>query len=202
MERIPYSDKEYDFSHLYGEQEWSERTLSYKFNIVGKQAKEYFHIIETQLLHWLVAPSTKMELKDDMLPGFYFLAESVAEASNDYKFVMGTLTITFTAYSHKIATLKEGHDIWDEFFFDLDYAQDTSFNVTGSQDITLQNPGNKKARPTIVTDRAIEIVKDDVTYSIPSGTTKSLDFTLSPGENRVRIIGTATVSFEFYKEMI
>lgn len=66
----------------------------------------------------------------------------------------------------------------------------------------LAESGQQKARPTIVTDRAIEIVKDDVTYSIPSGTTKSLDFTLSPGENRVRIIGTATVSFEFYKEMI
>ena len=201
-ERIPYSDKEYDFSHLYGEQEWSERTLTYKFNIAGQHAKEYFFILETQILKWLTTPFQKLPLKDDVLPGFYFLAESVTNAENDYKFALGTLTVSFTAYSHKIATLNEGHDIWDEFNFLWDYAQETSFNVIGSQDVTLYNPGSRKTRPEIVATADMQIIKDGVTYNITSGTTTSVDFMFNPGEKQLRIIGTGTISFNYRKEMI
>ncbi|MCM2675570.1 phage tail protein [Alkalicoccobacillus plakortidis] len=202
MERIPYSNIEYDFSSLYGEQEWTERELTYTFNIAGKKARHYFQELETQLLNWLQAPFRKLPLKDDTLSDFYFLAESVSSAETDFQFVMGKVTVTFTAYSHKIARFPEGHGLWDEINFLWDYFQDTMFKVNGSLDVILQNPGSRKAKPEIKTSASIKIIKDGVTYDIPAGTKSSYDFTLSPGVNRLRILGSAEVSFIYYKEMI
>ncbi|MBM0064786.1 phage tail family protein [Alkalicoccobacillus gibsonii] len=202
MEDVPYSNMRYDFSSLYGEQQWTERTLVYKFNIAGKQAKEYFYLVETEIQKWLTMPNQKIPLYDDMLSGFYYLAEVQEGSDNEYRFVMGTLTVTFTAYPYKIGTLPEGNDDWDEFMFDLDYAQDTSFTVNGLLNIELENVGSRKTTPEIDLSSNMQIIKDGVTYSFNAGKTTSRDFTLKTGTNQLRIIGNGTASFNFHKELI
>lgn len=202
QESIPFSNVKYDFSEIYGEQGYDERTLSYTFNVAYREKAPDFYIYQTELLRWLMTPNRKTVLKDDRIPGYYFMAEVVTGPENEFKFVGGSLTVNFTAYPFKIAELREGNDIWDTFNFLLDYAQDTSFNVVGSVETILYNAGVKKVYPKMIASSEMQIVLDNRTYKIPSGTTESYDFSLVPGENKIKILGTGSISFEFYKELI
>lgn len=200
-ERIPWSNVEYDFSSLYGEQEYEERVMSYTFALVSP-SKQYYETMKTVVINWLCSPVGKTVLTDDIFPNYYFLAEVVKGPSATDFNLDGSITVEFTAYPFKISSLKEGNDIWDEFDFLLDYAQETDFTVTGSLDIKLYNPGITIVYPKIICSNAMKIQKGNITYEIPSGFTTSYDFSLSPGENKLKVIGTGSISFEFYKELI
>lgn len=200
-ERVPYSNQIYDFSGIYGDQEYDERRLTYVFNVKDYN-KIHLDNKKTEVLNWVMQSNQKVKLIDDNIPGYHFLAE-VEDAPNfeELRF-NGNITITFTANSHKISELEEGNDIWDSFNFLLDYAQVTEFDVSGTSDVTLYNPGTKIAYPIINASVPVEITKNGVVYGIPSGESQSLDFSLSPGENKLKITGTGTISFHFRKELI
>lgn len=202
QERVPFSNTVYDFSELYGEQEYEERELSYTFNIGYREKAKSFFFYESEVNRWLMTPNKKVILKDDKIPGYYFLAEAVTGPSNEFKFVGGSLTVTFIAYPFKIAILPEGNDLWDSFNFILDYAQSTTYLVGGVLKVILVNPGVKTVYPKINATSTMQITKGNKNYSLQAGTTQSYDFTLEPGENKIEISGTGTISFEFYKELI
>lgn len=211
QERIPFSNVNYDFSNLYGGQEYEERPITITFNILNKGAitnhnfKEnytHFNIFETQVLNWIMRPSTKRELRVDTLPGYYFLAEVVESPSSEFKFVAGELTVTFTAYPFKISELEEGNDIWDTFNFLLDYAQITEYTINGSKSITLYNGGAGSIRPTIRASAQMTIKRGNTTYQIPIGESQSYDLMLTDLENELLIEGNGTISFHFHKEVI
>lgn len=208
QERIPFSNKLYDFSQLYGGQEYDERQLTYTFNLehlrsgVFKEKYTFNNFVETEVVNWLMSTNDKSVLKDDTLPGYYFKAEVVGNPLNTYRIVGGELIVEFTAYPFKISELEEGHDIWDEFNFLLDYAQITDFDIKGSETITLYNPGATIVKPTIKTTAPFTIIKNGRTYNIPAGTSDSYDFMLNKGETRMTVKGTGSISFLFRKEMI
>src|SRR5690606_37075075 len=141
-ERVPFSNHVYDFSGIYGDQEYEERPITYVFNV-----KDYKKINlenkKTEVINWLMGPNQKVKLLDDYIPGYYFLAEVEDNIDFDELRFHGRLTVNFTAYPFRIAERDEGHDIWDEFNFLLDYSQETDFNVSGSMDVVLFNPGIK-----------------------------------------------------------
>ena len=200
-ERVPYSNQMYDFSRIYKGQEYEERPLTYVF-----QAKDYdkvdLSIKKVQVLNWLMQPNEKTKLLDDYIPGYYFLAE-VEEAINfDELKYRGLITVQFTAYPFKIGGLHEGHDIWDEFNFLLDYAQITEFNINGTKAVTLYNPGISVIKPRIVASAPMEIEKDGVTFNVPAGESESSDFVLTDLENKITIIGNGRIQFLFRKELI
>lgn len=200
-ERIPFSNVEYDFSGIYGGQEYEERTITYVFNV-----KDYDKIDlenkKTQVINWLLKPNKKVKLVDDYIPGYYFLAEVEENPNFDEMRYHGRLTVNFTAYPFRIAEREEGHDIWDEFNFLLDYAQETKFDVSGSLDVVLYNPGINVSHPIINATEPMEIVKNGITYSIPIGQSQSFDFSLAPGKNEFTVKGNGTISFHFRKELI
>ena len=202
LEEVPFSNTPYDFSTIYGEQKYEERQLTYTFNIAYREKAEGFYFYEADVLRWLMSTNEKKVLKDDRISGYYFLAEVVNGPTNEFRFVGGSLTVTFTAYPFMIAELKEGNDIWDDFNFILDYVQDTSFTVNGSKEIVLFNPGAKKVYPKIIAGSPFTVIKGKTTYKIPTGITESEDFSLEVGENRIQIIGNGKISFDFYKELI
>lgn len=201
-ERVPFSNTVYDFSHIYLGQEYEERSLSFTFNIEYYDNINDFYIYETEVLNWLTGPNTKEVLKYSKLPGYYFLAEVVEGPDTDYQFVGGSMTVNFTAYPFKISELEEGHDIWDEFNFLLDYAQTTDYEVNGQQSITLYNNGASIIKPTIKASAAMEIIQDGITYKIPAGESQSYDFILKKGENKMTVKGNGKISFHFRKELI
>lgn len=159
-ERVPFSNTDYDFSGIYGGQEYTERELTYTFNVLGYQDnKDYFTTKKIEALNWLMSANKKGKLTDDTIEGYHFLAEvedSVELIENE---AAGTLTATFTAYPFKISDHCEGDDIWDTFNFLLDYAQVTEFNVSGATTVTLYNNGANNISPTIQASSPMKIVK-------------------------------------------
>lgn len=203
-ERVPFSNEIYDFSKIYGGQEYEERPLTYTFNVVDmyNHSKESFSSIKIAVLNWLLGPNEKIKLIDDAIPGFYFLAEvENGPALEEWEFD-GSLTVEFTAYPFKISELEEGNDIWDEFNFLLDYAQVTEFEISGTKEVTLYNPGISVIKPKIIASNPMTIEKNNVTYNVPAGESESFDFVLFKGENTMTITGDGAISFHFRKELI
>lgn len=202
--KVPFSNLEYDFSELYGSQTYTQRTLTYVFNVLkrGNWTHQALEFEKTKLINWLMNSKGKQRLYDDYIPGYYFLAEveSKADFVDDYE--TGTLTVTFKAYPFMIAELPEGNDIWDSFNFELDVAQIVDFEVNGNIEVTLINAGVPDVIPEITCSSQMEIIKDGISYTITTGTTKDQDFMLKSGENNLKITGNGTISFKFFKELI
>ncbi|MCU5596792.1 phage tail family protein [Bacillus wiedmannii] len=202
--KVPFSNAEYDFSGMYGSQTYTPRQLKYTFNVLkrGNWTPQALHLEKTKLINWLMSSSGRKKLYDDDIPGYYFLAEVESESNFVDDFETGTLTVTFRAYPFMIAELKEGNDIWDMFNFELDVAQSTNFSVKGTLKVTLFNAGAPEIVPEIMTSNRMTLIKEGITYLVPSGGIKDRNFVLKPGKNPIRIIGDGIISFGFYKELI
>ena len=203
--KVPFSNVEYDFSSLYGDQTYTTRNLTYTINVIEKHRNMntvQVNLIETKLSNWLMGTVGKQKLYDDSIPGYYYLAEVEGGLDFNELWNHGTLTVEFTAYPFMISELHEGNDLWDPFNFELDVAQITDFTVNGTLEVILYNVGTPSLAPTIESSSSMEIIKDGITYNIPSGKSKSDDFVLSPGENKLIIKGNGTIKFLFYKELI
>jgi len=199
--KVPFSNVEYDFSELYGSQTYTNRELTYPFNLLGK-TKEEMSMEATSIINWLMNSRGKQTLWDDAIPGYHFLAEVENETDFKENWADGVITVKFTAYPFMICDYAEGTDIWDEFNFITDMVQDSSFIVNDSLETTIYNLGATDIKPTIITNADMTIVMNNKTYTIPTGTTKSYDFIFKPGENNLTITGNGTISFVFYKELI
>lgn len=200
---VPFSNFEYDFSEIYGDQVYEPRPLTYKFNIYDeyKPGRISYMMKNIPFINWLMNSKGKQKLFDDNIPGYYFLAEveNIDIADNG---THGILTVDFKAYPFMIALLPEGNDIWDDFNFELDVAQNVDFDVSGSLFVTLINPGTPNVVPEIICTNQMTIKKDNIIYTLNAGLTKSEDFVLKSGENEFEIEGNGHISFKFYKELI
>lgn len=202
---VPFSNIEYDFSEIYGEQTYTERSIIFVLNVLDKHLLNdtvRINVIETSLTNWLMNSNGKQKLYDDSMPNYYYLAEVEGGLNFEELHNYGTLTVEFTAYPFMIAELAEGDDLWDPFNFELDVAQITNFEVNGTLEVVLYNVGASSAVPQIEASDPMEIIKDGITYNVPAGTSKSDDFRLMSGENELTINGNGTIEFTFYKELI
>lgn len=122
--RVPFSNVDYDFSLIYGEQIYEERPLKYYFNIGVKSYDVHtMNNEKTKIINWLMNSKGKQKLYDDDIPGWHFLAEVEGGMSFEEYEWLGVLAVTFTAYPFMIRNVNEGDDIWDTFNFEYDVAQ-------------------------------------------------------------------------------
>ena len=200
----PFSNITYDFSELYGDQVYEERLLTYRFNMINYSSMNYAGVQHeaTKVVNWLMNSNGKKKLTDPDVDGYYFLAEVEGGVDLEHFITSGVLNVTFVAYPFKISELQEGHDIWDEFNFELDIAQETKHTVNGTKVITLFNNGTPSVVPTIVTSAPIKVTKDNIEYSFSAGTSKNDSFQLPSGEHKLTLTGNGTIEFIFYKELI
>lgn len=202
---VPFSNEQHDFSAIYGDEPaYTPRPLSYEFNIynLAHLTPESMNIKKIAISNWLYSANRKSKLYDDQFPGYYFLAEiqNAMDFENNWK--MGILKFEFEAYPFMISELKEGHDIWDDFNFELDIAQHVDYEIRGSRRINLYNAGIPGLKPKITATSPMTIQKGDRSFSVPAGESQSLDFILSPGINSMTVTGDGSISFNFHKEVI
>src|SRR5690625_6786022 len=130
---------------------YENRSLTYVFEI-KQQDYERRKINQTAIENWLkkdgVAP-----LYDDHARGYYYMAKCTSVNTDDF---YGGLRVTTTwdAYPFKISELPEGHDIWDEFNFELDASTLNEFQVNGELEVNLFNIGASSRVPVIKIGRA------------------------------------------------
>lgn len=199
LETVPGQNGSYDFSEIFGDQTYEERSLEYVFS--GKATTRYeLNLLRTELTNFFMNAG-KEKLYDDDLVGWYFLAECI-----DMDFEMHQtdfeITLKFKAYPFMLKKNFEGADIWDEFNFILDYAQTTQYNVIGSKDIILYNNGSCNVVPTILTTSKFELTINNEIYKISPGETRDFRIILKKGENIVNLKGSGKIEFIFRMELI
>lgn len=197
---VPFMNGSYDFSLLYGEQTYDEREITYTFSL-PKKDKVKLNMLKVKIIEWLY-DGIQSKLYDDQIPGFYFLVECTGIDYDESFYNYAQLTASFTAYPFKISTLQDGHDIWNEFNFELDMVQNTKFNVIENESITLYNNSAVGVYPIIICDNNFEIIKNNITYRFAPGEVKSFDFKLDKGENNLLLKGNGTIEFKWFKEVL
>lgn len=196
---VPFMNGSYDFSELYGEQSYDDRDLEYTFNLEASD-KVGLNIAKRKVVEWL-SDGGRQVLKDDAFPGYYFMAECVAIDTSE-KGNHAEIKASFDADPFMYGIHYEGHDIWDDFCFEDDYAQPTSFKVNGIETIELYNLSSISVTPTIICTNRMEILLGGVTYVFEAGVIRDYRFKLQKGNNELKIKGNGDIRFEFRKEVL
>ncbi|MDN6291073.1 MAG: phage tail protein, partial [Tetragenococcus koreensis] len=202
--KVPFSDVEYDFSKLYGDQNMSTRTLSYTFHVFDRRVNtpEQVNHLKTRAVNHFMQTNKMIELYDDAYPNWHFLAEVRDAPSFNEDSIIGELTIEFEAYKFMIGNEIEGNDIWDIFDFDFDVAQTTKVNIDTFRQVFLINSSPTVVSPTVKASSDFVIDFNGVTYLVDKGWSSDPDFRLTSKINILNVTGNGTIEFNWRKEMI
>lgn len=199
-ETLPFLNGSYDFSLLYGDDVYEERTIKYVFDFRYENKIDFINK-KIAITDWFTSNS-KEPLYDDLVPNYYFIAECEDSIKFSEGYIDCEVTVIFTAYPFKISTLQDGHDVWDKFNFELDMVQNTKLEVNGTENIQLYNNGAVGINPIVICSNDMEIIKGNTTFKFKAGQAKSWSFKLDKGLNDLTVKGTGTIEFKWYKEVL
>ena len=130
IESVPFAHGVYDFSNILGERIFDNRPISYTFQIYEHDYDRRKHeqtVLENKLLGTHIT-----RLEDTYDSNYYYLGKCVSvNTTDDHVYNRLIVVVEFDCYPFKISKLPEGHDIWDEFNFELDVAQPVSYKMDG-----------------------------------------------------------------------
>jgi len=219
LERIPHSNRVFDYSTIYGGQEYTERQLTYTYRYFDTDKIELDRAM-TAFVNHLCRPSSQVILRDDHMPGLYFRAEVRNGPLDIEKRFSKEITVTYTAYPFRIFDNHGGgNDIWDDFNFLTDSFQETEFvinspNWTQWQEIRLNNPSIATIRPTLrLLSGSVRLVRtrndrsplsggitEDIALAL--GDNANHNILLFPGDNVIWAQGMGSVKIEWFNEVI
>lgn len=182
-ESVPYKNGDYDFTALNSEPTFENRTITYKFDIIGVNMEE----VEEQkreLLDWLMFVEDA-DVYDGYLDGYHFHGSyESAEWEEDWE--QSALIVTFSVYPYMIA--------------DTETVQ--TFSITNSnKTINITNDSSHEIIPTINTTATITINDGTTSFSFSAGTTTNKSLRLKKGLNTFTVDNNATVKFTYRKEV-
>jgi predicted phage tail component-like protein len=198
---VPFMNGSYDFSTVgtNGEIVYNEREITVVI-AMPEVSKEMLQIVYSRILEW-IADSGKCKLVFDDIIDYYFMAEVEDTSSFEEVMAFGKLTVKFTADPFKTSVDNVGDDIWDTFNFEEDWVQDVEFDVSGTKNIQIYNPG-RLTRPTINCSTSMTAMINGYTANLAYGDNKNWLFKLKNGVNDITINGTGHIKFIFRKEQL
>ncbi len=197
---VPFMNGSYNFSELYGNSCYNDRVITYYLDFKYRDKIEYF-TKKTIITAW-IKDNKENILYDDLFPGYYFIINESYIEFEEAHLVDCDVVIKLIAYPFMIGSEYEGNNLWDEFNFELDVLQDTSFNISGSKDVSIYNVSAINIVPVVICSNDMEVIKDGVTYMFKHGTSEDYRFELSVGENNMLIKGNGSIEFKFRKEVL
>lgn len=198
---VPFQNGEYDFTGIYGDTAYNNRLIKIDFEYADFcLSRSKLNMYYVNISNWLFG-ANENELYIDCEEG-YFKGRVVNISPIEVLEYTGKITVEFDCYPFRTSILPEGNDIWDTFNFELDYSQDTSFNINGLLAIDIYNGSIINKTPEIISNSNFEIIKNGVTYNISPGAYKDWRFILNKGKNPMTIKGTGNIKFKFYKEVL
>lgn len=96
-DRVPFSSVTYDFTELFGEASYPERTLQYQFTISDEHGIRYLKQRVDRFKRWLYEPIEKSDLYDDRESEYHFHAVCTEFHENYTNGVMAEITVVFMA---------------------------------------------------------------------------------------------------------
>ena len=205
---VPFMSGSYDFSNLYNGLCFDERVIEYEF-LIKESSSEKLEFKRMQLEAWLLSTNEKTILVDDNLRGYYYSAECREIEFEEINHI-GKMRVTFVAYPFKFSNAFEGKLLWDDFNFELDTLQKTTFEIKGRKLVTIYNPSAINISPEIITNSEMTIIKkrisynfpEGISYNFPVGKTCNNDFCLDKGKNILEIKGTGKIEIRFRREVL
>jgi len=199
---VPFMNGVYDFSTIgsNGEMTYNQRVIEVKLTLIA-YSKAKLHSDLTKITEWLQDIGQSKLIFDD-IKDYYFLAEieegiGILESNK-----IAEITIKFIAEPFKIGTSIEGtNQLWDTFNFETDYLQNTDFNIIGSENITIYNPG-RSVSPMISASVAMSVIINGDTFSLYQGDNVDYRFKFKSGSNTVVATGTGQIGFYFRKQVL
>lgn len=194
-----------DLSSLYGPT-FGERTLSLTFTLLDDSliSREVMYHTWTRIINWLMEPSGKEVLQDDLMPEYHYLAQvqtapTLAEDSDYNK-----LTVEFQCYPFRIKNTAEFDDVWDTFDFELGVAQSTDFVIGTRSNGVLINTGPGEVSISVEVSAACTLTLNGEEYSLTEGNNTTTELVLSPGENLLMFSGTSgtAASVSWHQEVV
>lgn len=212
LQEVPYSNDVIDLSNLYGAPVYTDRTLTYEFNVADRVRydRKLMSMIKTRVVNRFMQIGERRKLIDpNELADYYYMAELQEAPDFDEFMGMGRLVLKFRAYPFKRSNYQEGSDLWDPFNFELDVFQDVRYAVNGSTEITLYNNGVTFSTPVVRISgpvskaSPIQVMHSGYTYTFESpGDYANADFYLPVGESVMTVTGNGTIEFIWHKELI
>lgn len=202
-ETIPGVQGVIDYSMAFGQRLFKPMTLNYSFSKYCSTYAER-HTLEALIKNQVMRYGTS-KLYDSQIPeNYYFLAKCSSEnVTVSDQTCEVTVTLAFTCNPpFMFCEIPEGDDEWDNFNFDYDVSQDTSFTVNIGDVVPLINPGSAAIQPKITVTGTIKASCNGNEVTFTDGTYENTLIYLLPGMNSLTLTGTGTISFEFYKELV
>lgn len=198
---VPGSNVTYDFSCINGSQPYSERLLTYVFNIIAKSQQDFNYQCDL-LTTWLINGG-KSALFDDTVIKYHFEAECLKVSREIHENLRtGIVTAEFSAYPFKISNNLADDYLWDTFSFEHDVSPICDFDVTGNTEIEIVLRCDNFVVPEIYCSQSMIILKNGKAYSIAAGMTKRSDFTFKDGSNKMTVTRAGYIRFNIYEEVI
>lgn len=193
-ERIPYSNKVFDFSGAGGFTQYEERTIEITFSKFGLDRIKV-NSFYSQVVMWLYE-SQSNEIDIDYYRGtFIGRVEEISSVGHLEAF--NKLTVVFTVEPFAQGELY-GNDLWDVFNFENDVVEEKSYAINTSKTINIINTG-ANVSPVIHTDSNMTLEFKGRIYNLYTGkNTLPVLFFIS-GENEIVVRGTGSIRFEFNK---
>lgn len=198
---VPFMNGSYDFSTVgsNGEIMYNEREISIVFGLPA-ETKEELQVMYSKVLEWLV-DTGKHKLIFDVMKDYYFMAEVEETTSFEETKEFGKLEVKFVADPFKYSINYIGSDLWDTFNFEEDIVQDSSYDINGSRNINIYNPG-RFVRPIINCSSTMTLIQNGKSYNLSIGDNKVYGFYLKSLMNNLTINGTGRINFVFRKESL
>lgn len=196
---VPYMSGSYDFSALYGECPYEERTLVYYMDLIADTPKD-MQDYKDAIVKWL-SVDKQIPLYDSDIRGYYYLAECTKfEAADDD--IYSRLTITFTAYPYKIASTMIGEYFDSSYDYNFDSFISSTYFVSGSLVLGLLNDGIRKSKLMIEVDSVMTISIEGKSYDLSIGRNEISGNVLPVGMTNVTVTGTGNITFLYRKEVL
>ena len=201
-ESIPGVQGSIDYSMMFGQRLFQPQAITYTFqkyiyDVVERAREET--LIRNSLSRFGLSP-----LYDSYIPeNYYFLAKCNPTITNDVQYQKLTVSLAFTCNPpFMFCEIPEGNDEWDTFNFDYDVSQETSFTVNNGDVVPLINNGSAAVQPKITVTGNVKVSCNGNEVVFTAGTYENTLIYLLPGINSITLVGTGTISFEFYKELV
>lgn len=180
---VPGMHGTYDFSELYGEVIYDDRTVEYKFDITGWDVEDLDNE-RRKVLDWIMNIQNT-EIVDEYNPNYHWLG-SYENGSWKEEAEQGLLTVKFSVYPFAIS---------NEY-------RDTYFQATSKKEtITINNESSHRIAPIIITDGNVLIEFGNQRISLASGEWRVENFYLLKGENKFVVSGNANVCIRYSEEV-
>lgn len=180
---VPGMHGSYDFSTLYGEVIYEDRTIEYKFDITGWDVQDLDRE-RRRVLDWLMNIN-ESQIIDEYMEGYYWQG-SYLEGSWKEDAEQGLLTVKFSVYPFAISL----------------FPMEVNFESTSEKkEVTIDNKSSHRIIPTIITDNSINIELNDKRISLSKGEWTVDNFYLSKGENILLVSGKANVCIKYNEEV-